>query len=140
MFPRYINIRRGAFITFLAIWIVQPWQLINRAATFLTVVSSFSVFLAPIMGLMCADYFLLRRQRIRLSDLYEPYGSYHFWHGVNWRAIVAWLVGWAPTIGGLIATVKPLPNASRALFELYYLSFFYGERNFLIRHTRASLS
>ncbi|KAI4661981.1 uncharacterized protein J4E78_004771 [Alternaria triticimaculans] len=30
LFPRYINIRRGAIITFVAAWVVQPWQLINR--------------------------------------------------------------------------------------------------------------
>ncbi|THH15147.1 hypothetical protein EW146_g5285 [Bondarzewia mesenterica] len=126
MFPRYINIRRGAIITFFAAWIVQPWQLINRATTFLAVLSSFSVFLAPIMGLMCADFFILRRRRIKHTDLYDLHGSYFFWHGFNLRAIPAWLAGWAPTVGGLAATAQPIPNAPRALFELYYISFFLG--------------
>ena len=49
MFPRYIDIRRGSIITFIAVWIVQPWQLINKAATFVSVLSSFAVFLSPIM-------------------------------------------------------------------------------------------
>lgn len=49
LFPRYIDIRRGALITFIAVWVVQPWQLINKAATFVSVLSSFSVFLSPIM-------------------------------------------------------------------------------------------
>jgi nucleobase:cation symporter-1, NCS1 family len=60
VFPKYIDIRRGAIITFLATWIIQPWQLINRAATFITVLSSFSVFLAPLMGVMICDYFFIR--------------------------------------------------------------------------------
>ena len=50
LMPRYIDIRRGALLTFFAAWIIQPWQLINQAATFIAVLNSFSVFLAPIMG------------------------------------------------------------------------------------------
>ena len=50
LFPRYIDIRRGALITFFAAWIIQPWQLINQAATFVAVLNSFAVFLAERYG------------------------------------------------------------------------------------------
>ncbi|WDK15240.1 NCS1 nucleoside transporter [Colletotrichum graminicola] len=97
LFPRYIDIRRGALITFFAAWIIQPWQLINQAATFVAVLNSFAVFLAPIMGVMVCDYFVLRRQRIKLSHLFHPEGSdYWYWHGVNWRVIPCWIAGWRP--------------------------------------------
>ncbi|KAH8732728.1 NCS1 nucleoside transporter family protein-like protein [Phaeosphaeriaceae sp. PMI808] len=125
--PRYINIRRGAIITFLAAWIVQPWQLINRAVTFIAVLSSFSVFLAPIIGIMACDYYLLRKRRICLSHLYGTHNSsYYFSKGVNWRAISAWVCGWAPTMGGLITTVRGDLNAPRALIQLYYMAFLIG--------------
>ncbi|KAH7419030.1 NCS1 nucleoside transporter family protein-like protein [Cadophora sp. MPI-SDFR-AT-0126] len=127
LFPRYIDIRRGAIITFMAAWVVQPWQLINRAATFVTVLSSFSVFLAPIMGVMCADYYLIRHQKIKLTHLYHPEGSsYWFWHGVNWRVLPAWIAGWAPTIGGLILSVQKVTDGPRPLYQLYYMAFFLG--------------
>ncbi|ORY61011.1 uracil permease [Pseudomassariella vexata] len=127
LFPRYIDIRRGALITFFAAWIIQPWQLINEAATFISVLNSFSVFLAPIMGVMVCDYFILRHQRIKLSHLFSPQGSdYWFWHGVNWRVIPCWVAGWAPTIGGLIVSAGGITTAPRALTELYYMAFFVG--------------
>ncbi|KAH7379348.1 NCS1 nucleoside transporter family protein-like protein [Phaeosphaeria sp. MPI-PUGE-AT-0046c] len=127
LFPRYIDIRRGAIITFVAAWIVQPWQLINRATTFITVLSSFSVFLAPIIGIMTCDYYLLRKRRIRLSHLYKTHDSaYCFWHGVNWRAIPAWICGWAPTIGGLVVSVRGDLSPPRALLQLYYMAFLIG--------------
>ncbi|KAJ9148595.1 Uracil permease [Pleurostoma richardsiae] len=127
LFPRYINIRRGAIITFVAAWIVQPWQLINRAATFVSVLSSFSVFLSPIMGIMATDFYLLRRRKIRLTHLYRTTDTqYWFWHGVNWRAIPAWLCGWAPTIGGLVVTTNGTTDAPRGLFQLYYMAFLIG--------------
>ncbi|OTA52155.1 NCS1 nucleoside transporter family protein-like protein [Hypoxylon sp. EC38] len=127
LWPHYINIRRGAIITFVAAWIVQPWQLVNRAVTFIQVLSSFSVFLSPIIGLMAADFYLLRGRKIRLSHLYSTKdSSYWYWNGVNWRAPVAWICGWIPTIGGLVVTVKQDTNAPRALFQLYFMAFFIG--------------
>lgn len=125
--PRYIDIRRGALLTFFAAWIIQPWQLINRAATFIAVLNSFSVFLAPIMGVMVCDYYFLRHQRLKLSHLFTPIASdYWFWHGVNLRVIPCWLAGWAPTIGGLIVSAQGKKDAPKAIYELYYIAFFIG--------------
>lgn len=129
LFPRYINIRRGAIITFVAAWIVQPWQLINKATTFVAVLSSFSVFLAPIIGIMACDYYLLRHRRIRLSHLYRSHDSaYYFSKGFNWRAIPAWVCGWAPTIGGLIVTVRGDMAPPRSMVQLYYVAFLIGKK------------
>jgi nucleobase:cation symporter-1, NCS1 family len=128
LFPRYVDIRRGAIITFVAAWVVQPWQLINRAATFVSVLNSFSVFLSPIMGIMATDFYLLRKRKIRLSHLYRTKDTqYWFNNGVNWRAIPAWLCGWAPTVGGLVVTVQGNPGAPRGLFQLYYMAFLIGK-------------
>ncbi|KAK8050471.1 NCS1 nucleoside transporter family protein-like protein [Apiospora phragmitis] len=104
LFPRYIDIRRGALITFCAAWVIQPWQLINQAATFVAVLNSFAVFLAPIMGVTVCDYFVLRRQQIKLTHLYRPEGSdYWFSHGVNWHVVPCWLYFIAFFIGFLIS-------------------------------------
>ena len=126
IFPLYINIRRGAIITVVFAWVCQPWQLVNRSSTFLSVVSSFSVFLAPIMGVMIADFFFVRKMRLKLSELYKSPGD--FWHfgGDNWRAFHAWVVGWGPTIGGLVLTSNTNLSGPRALYQLYFVAFFYG--------------
>lgn len=135
LFPRYIDIRRGALITFLAAWICQPWQLVNRAATFVSVLNSFSVFLSPIMGIMATDFFLLRKQKIRLSHLYRTNDtSYWFWHGVNWRAIIAWPCGWIPTIGGLVLTASGSEGGARGLYQLYYMAFLIGKSTLFWAH------
>ncbi|KAF7557751.1 hypothetical protein G7Z17_g363 [Cylindrodendrum hubeiense] len=127
LFPRYINIRRGAIITFVAAWVCQPWQLVNEAATFISVMNSFSVFLSPVMGIMAVDFYVLRKRKIRLSHLYRTHDtSYWFFHGVNWRSIPAWLCGWAPTVGGLIVTTQSVADAPRALYQLYYMAFLVG--------------
>jgi NCS1 family nucleobase:cation symporter-1 len=79
------------------------------------------------MGVMVADYFFIRHQKIKLSHLYRPEGSdYWYTHGFNWRVIPCWIAGWAPTIGGLIVSAGGMSAAPAALFQLYYTAFFTG--------------
>jgi len=63
--------------------------------TFLTVLGGYGVFLGPMTGIMFADYFLLRKRLVKLTDLYEsnPTSIYWYWKGMNWRALVAWAMG-----------------------------------------------
>lgn len=47
LWPKYINIRRGAYIMVVIGIAVQPWQLLSTADRFLRVLSGFGVFMAP---------------------------------------------------------------------------------------------
>ncbi|KAH8655434.1 NCS1 nucleoside transporter family protein [Xylariales sp. PMI_506] len=127
-FPKYINIRRGAFITMLFSPIVNPWRLVNTATTFLTVLSSYSVFLGPMTGLMVANYLVINRRKINVDDLFRGGSSSIYWYtsGVNWRALVAWVVGVAPCLPGFIAAVNTNVTVPAGVTELYYLNYLYG--------------
>ena len=90
-FPRYINIRRGAYITALLSMVVNPWQLLATASVFLSVLSSYSVFLGPMIGLMISSYLVVNKSKVKVDDLYVGGRSSIYWYswGVNWRAVVA---------------------------------------------------
>ena len=45
--PKYINIRRGAFILAACGLASNPWQILSSAAIFLNVISGLGVFIAP---------------------------------------------------------------------------------------------
>lgn len=108
LLPRYFTIRRGMLLMSCMAFIVQPWQLLNGASKFLTVLGGYGVFLGPMTGVMFADYFLLRRRQIKLTDLYKPDAQsiYWYWKGVNWRAFVAWIMGVWPTLPGFVEFVR----------------------------------
>jgi NCS1 family nucleobase:cation symporter-1 len=58
---------------------------------------------------LIADYWLVRRCRLRLADLYLPNGSYRYRAGWNWKAVFATLAGCALAWGGLVVpALKPL--------------------------------
>lgn len=90
-FPRYINIRRGAYITAALSMACNPWRLVNTATVFISVLGSYSVFLGPMTGLMISSYFVVMRRRIKVGDLFVGDGRSLYWFcwGVDWRAVVA---------------------------------------------------
>lgn len=91
VFPRYVNIRRGAYIIAILSPAVNPWRLVNTAPIFLTVLGSYSVFLAPMTGIMASHYSLVCKQKLNVDALYlgESRSTYWYTRGVNWRAPVA---------------------------------------------------
>lgn len=149
-FPTFINIRRGAYITALLSSVVNPWQLLATASTFLQVLSSYSVFLGPMIGLMISSYYIVNRQRIKVDDLYigDHTSIYWYTYGVNWRAPVAvsvihlsilvhnapidtdhhlqWAMGVWPSMPGFVAAVNSSVTVSIGWTRLYYISFLVG--------------
>lgn len=90
-FPKYINIRRGAYITALVSVACNPWRLVNTATTFISVLGSYSVFLGPMTGLMISSYFVVNKRKVNVDDLFVGSKESVYWYtwGVNWRAVVA---------------------------------------------------
>ncbi|ORY30779.1 permease for cytosine/purines, uracil, thiamine, allantoin-domain-containing protein [Naematelia encephala] len=124
LLPKYINIRRGAYITTIMALPMCPWALLSGATVFLSVMSGYATFLGPMTGLMVFDYIFVRRQKVKLSALYNasPSSIYYYWKGVNWRAPVAWVIGVAPVFPGFLASVSTV-TVSEGAQKMYYLCF-----------------
>ncbi|KAG7902781.1 hypothetical protein KL905_003097 [Ogataea polymorpha] len=126
LFPEYINIRRGAvIITIISGWVLQAWKIENSAAQLVTFISGLSSFLAPITGIIIADYWVIKKQHLDVPALYDPNGRYVYYKGINWRAAVAFLVGNVPCLPGLASEVGNV-SLNAGILELWYMSYFYG--------------
>ncbi|KAH6991421.1 uracil permease [Ilyonectria sp. MPI-CAGE-AT-0026] len=128
LLPRWFTIRRGGYATLLCAFIMQPWSLLNSATNFLTVVGSFNVFLGPLMGIMFADYFLLRKRTIKLTDLYGNSAQSIYWYskGWNWRAPVAWILGVWFLLPGLAQRAVAPGGFWGGWTRLYQIAWFAG--------------
>jgi len=51
-----------------------------------------SVF-CPLFGVIFIDYFLIKRRKYNVREIYKTKGAYWFWKGINVRAIIAWAIG-----------------------------------------------
>lgn len=125
--PRWFTVRRGGYATIGFAFIMQPWSLLNSATSFLTVVSSLSVFLGPLMGIMFADYFLIRKTTVKLTSLYGGSTSiYWYSKGWNWRAAVAWPIGVWMLMPGLVQRAVAADAIWPGWTRLYQLAWFLG--------------
>lgn len=123
--PRYFNLRRGGYVTAAAAFIMQPWQLLNGASKFLTVMGGYGVFLGPMTGVMFADYYIVRRQNLKLTHLYEASEQSIYWYtkGVNWRAGVAWIMGTWCLLPGFVQRVRNPDVEVKGFSHLYYMNW-----------------
>jgi NCS1 family nucleobase:cation symporter-1 len=95
--PRFINLRRGGFIVCIVGLVIQPWRFLTQAATFLSVIGSFQVFIAPMTGILVCDYWLVRQRKLRIPDLYTSGGIFWYNYGLNWKAFAVFFACIAPS-------------------------------------------
>ena len=66
----------------------------SLTSKFNEILTTTGAFLAPYWGIAMADYFLIRRQRLVVADLYRQRGG-RYWYNRGWNvgAIVIWVLG-----------------------------------------------
>ncbi|MFD2208222.1 NCS1 family transporter [Virgibacillus halophilus] len=70
--------------------IIQPWsvyEILTQALLFIGAV------LSSISGILVVDYYLLRKRRVNVQELYQHNGQYRFHGGINIAGFLAWVVG-----------------------------------------------
>jgi NCS1 family nucleobase:cation symporter-1 len=93
-FPRFISFKIGGLITGIVGLVMQPWRLIADPSGYIFIwLQGYSGGLGAIAGVLIADYWLVRKTKLNLSDLYLTEGVYKYQAGWNYRAVVATLVG-----------------------------------------------
>ncbi len=105
--PRRISFRTGGLITGVLGIAMMPWKLLGDFSSYIFGwLVGYSGLLGPIAGVMIADYFLIRRSRLKVDDLYRRNGEYEYDNGVNKNAVIALGAGIIVALLGL--AVPPL--------------------------------
>jgi NCS1 family nucleobase:cation symporter-1 len=86
----------------------------------------YAVFLAPIAGIISSDFWLVKKQNFDVPALYDPFGRYRYWAGINWRAMVAFLFAVAPNLPGLALSINTNVVISDGATNLYTFDWLYG--------------
>jgi nucleobase:cation symporter-1, NCS1 family len=135
--PRRISFRTGGLITGIVGILMMPWKLLATANAYIfNWLIGYSALLGPIAGIMIADYYVLRRRKLEVAELYREGGKHA---GINPIAVVALVVGVLPNVIGflhathiLVAPMDPYlladrpPDGPGFFDQLYPYAWFIG--------------
>ncbi len=110
--PSKISFRSGGVITAcIAFFVGALWVSVISNIGIAGFVNTLGAVLAPIYGIMIADYYLIKKQKLNLEDLFSsaPDGEYHYNNGWNNKALQAFAVAaifsvgtvWVPALADL---------------------------------------
>jgi len=105
--PRYLTFRCAGMLSATVAVLILPWNLYNSPLVIVYFLSGLGALLGPLYGVITADYWLLRKGRVNVPQLYteDPAGAYHYSRGVNLRAV------WAFIPAAIISTITALVPA-----------------------------
>jgi NCS1 family nucleobase:cation symporter-1 len=112
LMPGKINFRMGGLITAIAGFILAAlWVSVISTIGIFPFVNTLGAILAPVYGIMVADYYLIKKQKIDIQQLFstDPAGEYYYDGGWNKRALIALAISavfavatvWHPTLAAL---------------------------------------
>ena len=106
LFPKYIDFKRGGLITSVLAVLVCPWIFVDSPHAITVFVSVFGAILAPLYGVMVADYYLVKREKVVTPDLYtlDPKARYHYDGGWNHVGLKALAISGVIAIGWELST------------------------------------
>jgi NCS1 family nucleobase:cation symporter-1 len=120
LWPKYITFAIGAVLTGLLSLAMEPWRVLATYGAYIfTWLGTYGAMLGAFDGIAIADYWLVRKRRIDLAQLYTPGGMYSYAKGVNMRAIAALLAGWILTLVGLFVPALHFLWSGGWIFSLF---------------------
>ncbi|MGI6721715.1 MAG: NCS1 family nucleobase:cation symporter-1 [Anaerovoracaceae bacterium] len=92
--PKHISYKKGVIITVcIAFFILQAWWIYGSGNAYFNWMNAYGTILAPIAAIFIADYFICKKQRINMAELFKGKDSiYWYTGGINWAGFVAWIV------------------------------------------------
>ncbi|GIM29079.1 nitrate reductase [Clostridium polyendosporum] len=93
--PRLISFKKATLITGAAGIAIMPWKLLASAGAYIFGwLGTYGLLLGPLAGIFIADYYIYRKRRVDVCDLFnEKGGRYWYNNGFNIKAIYAWVIG-----------------------------------------------
>ncbi|WP_241385695.1 NCS1 family nucleobase:cation symporter-1 [Rhodococcus sp. CH91] len=120
--PQKISWRAGGMIAAVGSVLITPWNLYNNPDVIHYTLETLGAFIGPLFGILIADYYLVRKQKVIVADLFtmSDKGAYFYSKGYNPAAVIATVVGAA------VAMTPVLFNSAPGMYTAAQYSWFIG--------------
>ncbi|WP_434361152.1 NCS1 family nucleobase:cation symporter-1 [Parasalinivibrio latis] len=102
LMPEKIDFKKGGLITsVIAFFIGALWVSVISQIGIIGFVNTLGAILAPVYGIMVADYYMVKKQQLDLHDLFstDPEGKYFYSNGWNTTALVSFGIAAVFSVG-----------------------------------------
>lgn len=113
VYPKKLNWEVTTIIISIIGILMQPWRFLADPNAYIwTWLLGYGAFLGPVAGVVVADFWLIRKQTIKLDDIYQKDGYYDYKTTANpimtiLLLISAGLIMWFSTLGLVLGTGWP---------------------------------
>jgi NCS1 family nucleobase:cation symporter-1 len=122
--PRLISFKTGGMITACIGILMMPWKLVERPDTYIfTWLIGYSALLGPIAGILIADYYVLRKRRLELPELYREEGIFR---GINFKTLAILFLAVLPNLPGFLANTFGIGGVPGFFMTVFQYSWFVG--------------
>jgi cytosine/uracil/thiamine/allantoin permease len=125
MAPKYINIFRATIFISLFCIVSTPWNIIKNALGLLAFLSGYSCLMGPLAGTMVCDYYIIKKRKLDVDQLYTDHGIYWYDGGWNWRAYASFVIGFIPLLPGFAKSIEPTLDVGGA-WKIYTFAWIFG--------------
>jgi len=129
LWPSKINFRIGGLITAIAAFFIGGlWVSLISQMGITGFVNTLGAILAPVYGIMVLDYYLIKRGKLDVQELFSAEHGSTYWYvdGWNMRALIAWAPAAAFSIASVwVPTLQVLSGYSWVIGAILGASFYY---------------
>lgn len=120
--PQRISWRAGGMIAAVGSVLITPWNLYNNPDVIHYTLEVLGAFIGPLFGVLICDYYLVRKQKVIVDDLFtmSEQGTYWYRKGYHPAAIVA------TAVGAVVAVFPVLANSLPGMHTAAQYSWFIG--------------
>ena len=121
--PRKISYVTGGLITAVIGVAMMPWKLYSDASAYIfTWLLGYSSLMGALGGILIVDYWIIRKQKLEVDDLFREQGVYTYRNGINRYAIIALLFSVLPVVPGFFRAASTPGGvvADPGLFDTLY--------------------
>lgn len=122
--PSKISFKMGGYITGIIGILIFPWKLIADPQGYIFKwLIAYSALLGAMAGIMICDYYIIRKTKIQLPELFKTDSIYKNWNPAAW---IAFFISLVPVIPGFLVVVGicSADDFSEFLVNLYSYAWF----------------
>jgi NCS1 family nucleobase:cation symporter-1 len=83
LLPRLFNFKRGAIFSIILAFMFMPWIFMQKPEVFYGIINNIGALIGPATGIIMADFFIIRKQKLDVLEMFKVNGAYKYVKGFN---------------------------------------------------------